>query len=81
VNSAKTKEVAKPGFKKQRCGYPNLIFIENLPTNITAMQLQEEFASFGDEVDNYIPNKVAKSGRKFGYVKFKSRTDGEFAIQ
>jgi len=54
--------------------------IENLPHDITAVQLLEESASFGVVVSTYIPNKVAKSGRKFRFARFQSRVDRESAI-
>ena len=46
------------------------IFIEKFPSNINVEQLQTKFASFGDAVDPYIPNQVArKSGMKCGFIK------------
>ncbi|KAK8689102.1 hypothetical protein V6N13_087829 [Hibiscus sabdariffa] len=42
--------------------------------------LWHAFARHGDVIDAYIARKLSRSGRKFGFVRFKSRDDTARAI-
>ncbi|KAJ8441729.1 hypothetical protein Cgig2_009158 [Carnegiea gigantea] len=77
-NSARTEDHQKLCVRKHRYEQLYSVFIDNSPSNISVVQLHNEFASFGNVIDTYIPDKVTKrSGRKFNFVRFKSREYGE----
>ncbi|KAK2434439.1 zinc finger CCCH domain-containing protein [Trifolium repens] len=52
-------------------------FVTNFPTEVASEELWEIFARFGRVGDVYIPNKVDKWGRRFGFVKFLEVRDEE----
>jgi RNA recognition motif-containing protein len=52
-------------------------FVTNFPTEVASENLWETFARFGRVGDVYIPNKVDKWGRRFGFVKFMEVRDEE----
>jgi RNA recognition motif-containing protein len=52
-------------------------FVTNFPTEVASEELWETFARFGRVGDVYIPNKVDKWGRRFGFVKFMEVRDEE----
>ncbi|KAJ8437055.1 hypothetical protein Cgig2_025902 [Carnegiea gigantea] len=79
--STMPKDHEKIYLRKQWYDHLHSVFIENLPSDMTAGQLRDEFAPFGNIIDPYISNKVARSGKKFGFVRFKSRDEGEKDIQ
>ncbi|MCI15232.1 RNA-binding protein 25-like, partial [Trifolium medium] len=52
-------------------------YFTNFPEDIKPVDLWELFAKFGKVGDVYIPNKVDKWGKRFGFVKFKDVKDVE----
>jgi hypothetical protein len=50
-------------------------YFTNFPDDLKALDLWETFAKYGHVGDVYIPNKVDKRGKRFGFVKFKNVTD------
>ena len=79
--SAIPKEHEKVYLRRQWHDHLHSVFIENLPFDMIAGHLRDEFAPFGNVIDTYIPNKVTRSGKKYGYFIFKSIDEGEKDIQ
>jgi RNA recognition motif-containing protein len=52
-------------------------YFTNFPDDLKAVDLWGTFAKYGQVGDVYIPNKVDKRGKRFGFVKFKNVTDIE----
>jgi hypothetical protein len=52
-------------------------FFTNFSGEVTVMDLWEEFGRFGRVGEVYIPKKLDKQGRRFGFVKFRVRDAGE----
>ncbi|KAK2410383.1 zinc finger CCCH domain-containing protein [Trifolium repens] len=52
-------------------------FVTNFPTDCSTEVLWKKFAHYGRVGDIYIPTKVDKRGRKFGFVKFLEVKDEE----
>jgi RNA recognition motif-containing protein len=50
-------------------------FFSNIPEDTKEVDLLHRFGRFGRVVDVYIPSKVDKQGRRFGFVKFREVTD------
>lgn len=50
-------------------------FFTDFPEEVESMKLWKLFARFGHVGEVYIPNKVDRWGRKFGFVKFKGVSD------
>jgi hypothetical protein len=50
-------------------------YFTNFPEDLKSGDLWEVFAKFGHVVDVYIPFKVDKRGKRFGFVKFKDVLD------
>ncbi|KAK2444919.1 polyadenylate-binding protein RBP45 [Trifolium repens] len=47
------------------------IFFTNFPEDVKAVDLWPKFAHFGRVGEVYIPDKLDKQGRRFGFVKFR----------
>jgi hypothetical protein len=52
-------------------------YFTNFPEDLKSGDLWEVFVKFGNVVDVYIPSKVDKRGKRFGFVKFKDVLDVE----
>ena len=52
-------------------------FFSNFPDNATRSDLLKLFVRFGKVEEVFIPNKLDKWGRRFGFVKFKEVTNEE----
>jgi RNA recognition motif-containing protein len=72
------------GERKNKSTYANRMdpistsfFITNFPDGLGWGDLWKLFTKYGSVSDVYIPNKVHKWGRKFGFVKFKDVRDVE----
>jgi RNA recognition motif-containing protein len=50
-------------------------FFSNFPEDITELELWQRFARFGRVGDVYIPKRVDKQGRRFGFVKYRDVKD------
>nr|GFC43389.1 UvrD-like helicase, ATP-binding domain, P-loop containing nucleoside triphosphate hydrolase [Tanacetum cinerariifolium] len=46
------------------------MFVTNFPDESTAKELFHACSVYGHVVDSYIPNKRAKNGKRFGFVRF-----------
>nr|GEX77526.1 RNA-directed DNA polymerase, eukaryota [Tanacetum cinerariifolium] len=46
------------------------IYVTNFPESITANELFQSCTVYGHVVDSFIPNKRAKNGKRFGFVRF-----------
>nr|GFB58070.1 nucleotide-binding alpha-beta plait domain-containing protein [Tanacetum cinerariifolium] len=46
------------------------MFVTNFPDESTAKELFRACSVYGHVVDSYIPNKRAKNGKRFGFVRF-----------
>ncbi|MCI24899.1 RNA-binding protein 25-like, partial [Trifolium medium] len=76
------------GFSKQKHhGYIHRVdqdcisfFISNFPEDCSSEDLWEEFARFGRVADVFIPKKVDKWGRRFGFVKYKEVKEMEVLL-
>jgi RNA recognition motif-containing protein len=51
------------------------IFFTNFPCDIKAVDLWPKFARFGRVWEVYIPDKLDKQGRRFGFVKYRDVRD------
>ncbi|KAK8675404.1 hypothetical protein V6N13_033471 [Hibiscus sabdariffa] len=56
------------------------IFIHNLPEKMHWKGLWATFGHHGDVIDAFIPTKRSIRGRKFGFVRYASKTDADRAI-
>jgi RNA recognition motif-containing protein len=52
-------------------------FITNFPPDVTSEELWKLFLKFGRVVEVYIPKKLDKMGKRFGFVKFKEVREEE----
>jgi RNA recognition motif-containing protein len=50
-------------------------YFTNLPDNVKAVDLWPRFAKFGRVGEVFIPAKVDKQGKRFGFVKFREVQD------
>jgi hypothetical protein len=50
-------------------------FFTNFPEEVKAMELWAKFARFGRVGEVYIPNKLDRQGRRFGFVQFREVRD------
>jgi RNA recognition motif-containing protein len=50
-------------------------FFTNIPDEATTAELCDIFLKFGRVGEVYIPKKLDKRGRRFGFVKFKEVTE------
>ncbi|KAK8635012.1 hypothetical protein V6N13_022890 [Hibiscus sabdariffa] len=51
------------------------VFVENIPKAMHWKGLWHAFARHGDVTDTFIPRKLSRGGKRFGFVRLKSRTD------
>ncbi|KAK8617135.1 hypothetical protein V6N13_117102 [Hibiscus sabdariffa] len=56
------------------------IFIHNLPEKMHWKGLWATFRDHGDVIDAFIPTKRSRRGRKFGFVRYASKTDADREI-
>ncbi|KAK8681360.1 hypothetical protein V6N13_053764 [Hibiscus sabdariffa] len=57
------------------------LYVENIPQAMKWKGLWHAFARHGDVIEVYSAWKLSRSGRKFGFVRFKSRDDATRAIE
>ncbi|GMI80815.1 hypothetical protein HRI_001750800 [Hibiscus trionum] len=57
------------------------LYVENIPKATQWKGLWHAFARHGDVVDAYIAGKLSRGGRKFGFVRFRSKDDAVRAIE
>jgi RNA recognition motif-containing protein len=50
-------------------------FFTNIPPESTTVELWKRFGRFGRVGEVYIPNRLDKQGRRFGFVKFRDVRD------
>jgi hypothetical protein len=74
----------KGGGKKQLDGYTQRLdkeatsfFFTNFPEDVKEVDLWGRFARFGRVGEVYIPKKLDKQGRRFGFVKYRNVGDAE----
>ncbi|MCH89790.1 RNA recognition motif, partial [Trifolium medium] len=58
------------GFVRRLNNEATSFFFTNIPEDVLVVDLWKVFAKFGRVGEVYIPNKVDRWGRKFGFVKF-----------
>ncbi|KAJ4825486.1 hypothetical protein Tsubulata_030264 [Turnera subulata] len=51
------------------------LYVENLPSRWTAIDVLLFLSRFGEVIDIYIPVKRARNGRRFGFVRFSACND------
>jgi hypothetical protein len=67
---------ARPnGFVRRLDQETTSYFITNFPEEATATELWSKFGRFARVGEVYIPNKLDKQGRRFGFVKFRDVKD------
>jgi hypothetical protein len=84
-DSCKGKEVvtASQAVAAGRGGFQYLdnstipFFFTNFPDNASKLDLRRLFMSYGKVEEVFIPNKLDKNGKRFGFVKFKEVRDEE----
>ncbi|KAK8682954.1 hypothetical protein V6N13_039032 [Hibiscus sabdariffa] len=57
------------------------LFVRNLPPALHWSGLWQIFGRHGDIIESYIARKVDRTGKRFGFVKFKNRIEAERAIE
>ncbi|KAK8558369.1 hypothetical protein V6N13_038842 [Hibiscus sabdariffa] len=57
------------------------VFVENIPNAMHWKGLWHAFARHGDVTDTYIPRKLSRRGKRFGFVRMKSRKDALRVIE
>ncbi|KAE8719510.1 hypothetical protein F3Y22_tig00109951pilonHSYRG00022 [Hibiscus syriacus] len=57
------------------------LFMENIPENLNWQGLWQIFGRQWKVVDAFIANKRNRGGKKFGFVRFKTKIDAERAIE
>ncbi|KAK8544296.1 hypothetical protein V6N13_034658 [Hibiscus sabdariffa] len=57
------------------------LFVNNLPPFLHWSGLKQVFERQGDVVDSFIANKLDRSGRRFGFVRFSNNRDADRAIE
>jgi hypothetical protein len=75
--SARAKPLKKNAFFHHLDKVATSFFISNFPDAATTGELWKLFQKFGRVGEVYIPKKVDKKGRRFGFVKFKEVNDVE----
>ncbi|KAK2412588.1 SC35 splicing factor [Trifolium repens] len=73
--AGETSKARPKGFVHRLDQETTSYFITNFPEETNSMELWSKFARFARVGEVYIPNKVDKQGRRFGFVKFKEVTD------
>ncbi|KAJ4836606.1 hypothetical protein Tsubulata_030139 [Turnera subulata] len=51
------------------------LYIDNLPLQWTAVELHRILSKYGEVIDVFIPSKRTKSGKRFGFVRFRACHD------
>jgi hypothetical protein len=76
VENGKRKSDDKPkGYVHRLDQVATSFFITNFPDDVKAADLWPKFARFGRVGEVYIPDKVDKQGRRFGFVKYRDIRD------
>ncbi|KAK2424156.1 hypothetical protein P8452_53215 [Trifolium repens] len=68
---ARANSTKKKGFFYHLDNITTLYFINNFHDEVTTGELWKLFQKFGKVGEVYIPKKLDKKGRRFGFVKFK----------
>ncbi|MCI19252.1 endonuclease/exonuclease/phosphatase family protein, partial [Trifolium medium] len=63
------------GFVHRLANETTSYFFTNFPEGVKAIDLWSKFARFGRVGEVYIPNKLDKQGKRFGFVKFREVRD------
>ncbi|KAJ4848780.1 hypothetical protein Tsubulata_031960 [Turnera subulata] len=53
------------------------VYVENLPARWAPTDIRLLLSKFGDVMDVFIPGKMAASGKRFAFVRFKCNTDNQ----
>jgi RNA recognition motif-containing protein len=75
--SARANSGKKKGFFHHLDQITTSFFITNLPDDASIGDLWKTFREFGRVGEVYIPKKLDRRGRRFGFVKFKEVEDVE----
>ncbi|KAK8681629.1 hypothetical protein V6N13_054031 [Hibiscus sabdariffa] len=59
---------------------PVTVFVHNSPPKMHWKGLWATFAHHGDVVDSFIPQKKSRSGNRFGFIRFVTRTGADRAL-
>jgi RNA recognition motif-containing protein len=65
----------KKGFLHRLDMETTSFFFTNIPPESTTVELWKRFGRFGRVGEVYIPNRLDKQGRRFGFVKFRDVRD------
>ncbi|MCH84933.1 RNA recognition motif, partial [Trifolium medium] len=69
--------VRRGGYLHRLDGVSTSFFFTNFPEDVKVLDLWSSFAKFGRVGDVFIPKKLDKQGRRFGFVKFREVRDEE----
>jgi RNA recognition motif-containing protein len=69
--SPRSAPVKKKGYFHHLDKITTSFFFTNIPTDATSEDLWKVFLKFGRVGEVYLPKKLDKRGRWFGFVKFK----------
>ncbi|GAB2301652.1 hypothetical protein Dimus_035684 [Dionaea muscipula] len=58
-----------------------MIFVEDVPESMNQVELRKLFSRFGVVIDAFIPRKLNKGKRRFGFVRYDCPVAAEVAIQ
>ncbi|KAL8549596.1 hypothetical protein ACS0TY_008441 [Phlomoides rotata] len=64
-------------FQKEKC---HSFFVRNFSANCSPEFLRDKFCEFGSVVDIFIPAKLDKTGKPFGFVRFDIHHDEEYLL-
>ncbi|KAK8625711.1 hypothetical protein V6N13_056872 [Hibiscus sabdariffa] len=80
--TATDEDVRSKNRKEEEDGLgTSTVFVENIPNSMLWKGLWHAFARNGDVVDAYIAKKLSERRRRFGFVRFKSKTNATRAIE
>lgn len=79
--SVRPPQQRRPGYFKALDSETIPFFFTNFPNQVKRTELWQLFASFGQVGEVFVPNKLDKWGRKFGFVKFKNVSNIEVLEQ
>ncbi|GAB2269223.1 Splicing factor [Dionaea muscipula] len=71
---------------RRRYGHRNLtgrvitVFVEDIPDSMNQMNLRNMFSRFGVVLDVFIPRKLNKAKRRFGFIRYGCPVAAEVAI-
>ncbi|KAJ4833664.1 hypothetical protein Tsubulata_009031 [Turnera subulata] len=57
------------------------VYVENIPIQWTAADILSVLSNIEDIIDVYIPTKRAKSGKRFGFIRFKKGNPQEEILE